>query len=242
LFLICRPLYRDAQFVFFSLNRFIIHDFHAERPWDLPAEQVEPGSPETASTSAGYPFERLAISEFLHEVVPIHCLAYLRFLELVFPPYVPRGWPHDEHPAILDWSATVDWLRGQVNAPALTLRLVMADFWAEPMTGREVMTRALVDDIMRGYACIVNPLRPLVRGDGGDGLAGFYLQLAYPARWTQEVLQRAQLDDGLLARLRRDLIAGAERYLRGPGANTLDHLSRAEPGKSSLAALVSAGS
>jgi hypothetical protein len=114
LFLICRTLYRDAQFVFFSRNRFIVHDFHAGQPWDLPAEQLEPpdstepGSTETGSTSTTYPFERLAISEFLREVVPVHCLTYLRFLELVFPPYVPHGWPQAEHPAILDWVATVD--------------------------------------------------------------------------------------------------------------------------------------
>ncbi|KAG7294642.1 hypothetical protein NEMBOFW57_004719 [Staphylotrichum longicolle] len=169
-----------AQFVFFSRNRFIIHDFHASQPWDLPAEQLEPDSPETASTSASYPFERLAISEFLREVVPIHCLAYLRFLELVFPPYVPHSWPDREHPAILDWVATVDWVRGQVNAPALTLRLVMADFGAAPITGRKVMTEALAHDIVRGYA----------------GLAGFYLQLAHPMRWTLDALQRAQRDEG----------------------------------------------
>lgn len=232
LFLICRTLYHDAQFVFFSRNRFIIHDFHARDPWDLPAEQLETDSPGTASASTSYPFERLAISEFLREVVPMHCLTYLRFLELVFPPYVPHGWPHMEHPAALDWVATVDWVRGQISAPALTLRLVMADFGAEPITGRQVMTRALVDDIIRGYACIMNPLRPLVRGEGG-GLAGFYLQLAHPARWTPDIFRRAQLDDGFLERLHRDLIVGAERYLRGPGSSTLDHLNRAEPTKSS---------
>ncbi|KAK4039670.1 hypothetical protein C8A01DRAFT_36374 [Parachaetomium inaequale] len=219
-------------FVFFSRNRFIIHDFHAEQPWDLPAEQLKPDSPETASTSTSYPFERLAISEFLREVVPIHCLTYLRFLELVFPPYVPHGWPHREHPAILDWVATVDWVRGQVNAPALTLRLVMADFGAGPITGRKVMTQALAGDISRGYACIMHPLRPLVKGDGG-GLAGFYLQLAHPARWTLDVVRRAQLDDGFLARLHRNIIVWAERCLRGPGSSTLDHLNRAEPSKSS---------
>jgi len=224
LFLICRTLYRDAQFVFFSRNRFIIHDFHATQPWDLPAEQLEP--------NASYSFNRLAISEFLQEVVPIHCLPDLRFLELVFPPYVPHGWPHREHPAILNWVTTVDWVRGQVSAPALTLRLVMADFGAEPIIGRKVMTEALAGDIIKGYMCIMNPLRAWVRGDGG-GLAGFHLQLAHPARWTLEVLRRAQVDDGFLARLHRNLIVRGERYLRGPGSSTLDHLSQAEPSKSS---------
>lgn len=99
LFLICRALYRDAQFVFFSCNRFIVHDFHARQPWDLPAVQLEPGTPDTASTSSRkyYPFERLAVAEFLRDIVPTQCLANLRFLELVFPPYVPHGWPHSEH-------------------------------------------------------------------------------------------------------------------------------------------------
>jgi hypothetical protein len=47
----------------------------------------------------------------------------------VFPPYPPRSWPHSEHASVLDWRATVDWLRGKIDPPALTLRLVMADFW-----------------------------------------------------------------------------------------------------------------
>ncbi|KAK4234586.1 hypothetical protein C8A03DRAFT_37632 [Achaetomium macrosporum] len=238
LFLICRTLCRDAQFVFFSRNRFIIHDFHAWQPWDLPAEQLEPpDSRETASTTstASYPFERLAVSEFLREVVPIHCLPYLRFLELVFPPYVPHGWPHREHPATLDWVATVDWVRGRVNAPALTVRLVMADFGAGRFTGRRAMTKEQADDILRGYSCIISPLKPLVRGegDGGGGLAGFYVQLAHPARWTLDVLRRAQLDNGFLARLHQKLVVWAVGYLRGPGSNTpLDHPNRPEPSKS----------
>ncbi|KAK4121290.1 hypothetical protein N657DRAFT_648116 [Parathielavia appendiculata] len=165
LFLIYRTSYRDAQFAFFSRNRFIIHDFHVTEPWDLPAEQLEPGRPKTASTRTSYPFERLAVSKFLRDIVPVHCLAYLRFLELLFPPYVPHDWPHREHPAILDWAATVDWARGQVNAPALTIRLVMADFGAgAPIIGRRAMTKVLADDTLRGYAYIMQPLKPLVRG------------------------------------------------------------------------------
>ncbi|KAK4233131.1 hypothetical protein C8A03DRAFT_48229 [Achaetomium macrosporum] len=233
LFLVCRALYRDAQFVFFSGNRFIVHDFHALLPWDLPAVQREPSTPDAASTSTNtkyYPFERLAISEFLRDVVPTHCLANLRFLELVFPPYVPHGWPDSQHPAVRDWVATIDWLRGHINTPALTLRVVMADFWAGPLIGRRRMTKALADDIIRGYRCIINPLRPLVRGDGG--LAGFYIQLAHPARWTRDVVRRAEHDPGFLDRMHRSLDLQAERDIRGPGAN-LDDPNRAEPSKSS---------
>ncbi|KAK4233532.1 hypothetical protein C8A03DRAFT_47947 [Achaetomium macrosporum] len=218
-FLICRALYRDAQFVFFSYNRFIVHDFHARQPY-------------TASTSTRkyYAFERLAVSESLRDIVPAHCLANLRFPELVFPPYVPHGWPDSEHPAVLDWVATVDWIRGRINAPALTLRVVMADFGSGPIIGRTPMTKALADDIIRGYSRITNPLRPLVRDDGG--LAGFYMQVAHPSRWTQDVLRRAALDDGFLARMHRDLNVRAERHVRGPGSS-LDDSNRAEPSKSS---------
>ena len=232
LFLICRALYGNAQFVFFSRNRFIIHDFHATQPWDLPAVQLEPTTPDTASTSTQnyYPFERLAISEFLRDIVPTHCLTYLRFLELVFPPYVPHGWPHREHPAILDWIATLNRIRGQINAPALTLRVVMADFWAGPIIGRMSMTRALAEEIIRGYSRITGPLRPLARDDAG--LAGFYIQVAHPARWTVDVLRRAELDDGFLALIHRNLNAQAERHVRGAGSS-LGYANRAEPSKSS---------
>lgn len=95
LFLICRTLYRDAQFIFFSRNRFIVHDFHAREPWFLPYEQYDddPATPNVAvtNTEVCYPFGRLAASEFLRDIVPSYYLAYLRFIELVFPPYVPHG-------------------------------------------------------------------------------------------------------------------------------------------------------
>jgi hypothetical protein len=93
LFLVCRLLYRDAQFVFFSGNRFIVHDSLALMPWDLPDVQYEPLD-SAAGTTRYYPYERLLASEFLRDIIPAHCLADLRFLELVFPPYVPHGWPN----------------------------------------------------------------------------------------------------------------------------------------------------
>lgn len=220
LFLICRALYQDAQFVFFSGNRFIVHDFNATQPWGLPASQHEPGTPD-------YPFERLAVSVFLRDIVPTHCLAYLRFLELVFPPYVPHGWPHSKHPAILDWAVTVDWMRGQINAPALTLRVVMADFWAGPFIARRDITKELAGDIIRGYQRIHDPLIPLVR-DKENGLAGFFMQVAHPARWNLDVLRRSQDDEGFLDLMHRNLNMRSERHVRGPV-----YPSKAEPSQSS---------
>ncbi|KAK3299853.1 uncharacterized protein B0H64DRAFT_379291 [Chaetomium fimeti] len=221
LFLICRTLYQDAEFVFFSRNRFIVHDFHAREP--------------CTSTESYYPFDRLAASEFLRDIIPTHCLAHLRFLELVFPPYVPHGWPGKDHPAILDWVATVGWARSRINAPALTLRVVMADFHTGPATGRTVMTEALVDGIGIGQSCIFNPLKPLIREEGG--LANFYMQVAHPARWTEDFLylvHRAEVtgDHEFLERLHRDFNEAIERRVRGPAGLRRGNRDNAEPSES----------
>ncbi|KAL2024325.1 hypothetical protein VTK56DRAFT_8807 [Thermocarpiscus australiensis] len=216
LFLICRALCRDAQFVFFSGNRFIVRDFHATLPWDLPA----------GTGRYYYPYERFAASEFLRDIVPAHCLADLRFLELAIHPYVPHGWPHNEHTPVLDWRATVDWLRAKINAPALTIRLVMADFIG-PVKGRKVLTEKQGAEILKGYARVMGPLRHLVRKD--DGLAGFYVQAAYPWRWTQKT--RRQIEEHgeqWLAEAEQDLKERCERYVRGRDAS-LDSRTRAEP-------------
>jgi hypothetical protein len=110
----------------------------------------------------------------------------------------------------------------------------MADFWLGPIIGRRVMTDDLAGGIIQGYASILYPLRPLVRGDGdGGGLAGCHLQLAHPARWTHDVLTRAQLDDGYLDRLHRNCIVWAKVILRGPGSGALKNLDRPQPSKSS---------
>jgi hypothetical protein len=217
LFLICRTLYREAQFVFFSRNRFIVHDFRARLPWFLPHEQYDqPVAPDTINTSTEnrYPFERLTASEFLRDIVPTHCLGYLRFLELVFPPYLPNAWPRQEDPAGLDWAATVNWLREQIEVPALTLRVVMADFYTGPIKGRVAMTQALMNDICKGYRCIIGPLRPLVRATGG--LAGFHMQLAHPSRWTHEVRRRAEQDEAFLGLIQGELDNMVERWVWGP--------------------------
>ncbi|KAK3934499.1 hypothetical protein QBC46DRAFT_462585 [Diplogelasinospora grovesii] len=231
LFLICRALFRDAQFVFFSGNRFIVHDFHAMLPSDLPAVQLEPWIPSTASTGRYYPYERFAASEFLRDIVPTHCLADLRFLELVFPPYVPHGWPHNEHAAVLDWRATVDWIRGKINPPALTIRLVMADFVVAlgPIIGRDVLTENQGTEILKGCTRIIHPLKHLVRD---DGLAGFYMQVAYPSRWTRNTFRHIQqYGEQWVAEVEQNLKERGERYVRGQDAS-LDSRNKAEPRKS----------
>jgi hypothetical protein len=178
-------LYRDAQFVFFSGNRFIVHDSLALMPWDLPDVQYEPLD-SAAGTTRYYPYERLLASEFLRDIIPAHCLADLRFLELVFPPYVPHGWPNRERATVSDWCDTVDWIRDNINAPALTLGLVMADFHGDDVPNlRGDLTKDQGYEIIKGYSSILHCLRPLAR-DGG--LAGIYIQPAYPWKWNPDAI------------------------------------------------------
>jgi hypothetical protein len=226
LFLDCHALCRDAQFVFFSVNRFIVHDFHAMMPWNLPDMQFEP-FPDTVSTVRYYPYERLVASEFLRDIIPVHCLADLRFLELVFPPYVPHGWPCSERATILDWRDTVDWIRGKVNAPALTISLAMVDFRGASH-GRKDLTRDQGTQIIKGYSTILESLRPLVRE---DGLAGIYVQAAYPWRWTQGTIRNMQRYYNWLAEAEQHVKENAEEFVRGKDLS-LDSRSKADPRKS----------
>ncbi|KAK4245427.1 hypothetical protein C7999DRAFT_34190 [Corynascus novoguineensis] len=115
----------------------------------------KPRDPETASIEESYPYERLATSHFLREFVPANCLAHLRFLELVFPPYWPHSWPVDDHPAIVDWRDTVNWLRGKIDAPALTIRVVFADFLQNPAGSRSGTTKDEGKQIVRGYIHVI---------------------------------------------------------------------------------------
>ncbi|KAI3400649.1 hypothetical protein diail_2361 [Diaporthe ilicicola] len=182
LFLICRTLYEDAQAVFFSGNRFVVHDIQTNPPWYAPAGE--------------YSSETFGASEFLREVVPTSCLSQLRFLEFVFPPLSHDSWPRDEHPAIQDWADTIEWLRPLINAPGLTIRLVMADAseWSPP-EDREDMTKAQGDAVLTAYARILGPLARL----GDDHLGRFHAQFAWPWSWTPRAQDRLRhnLEEGL---------------------------------------------
>lgn len=227
LFLLCQSLCRDAQFVFFSGNRFIVHDYHACEPWSLPTPQMVPFL--VSPTELYYPFNRLAASEFLHDIVPVHCLPHLRFLELVFPPYIPGGWPQRGHPAIQDWGATVEWMRGKVNAPALTIRVVMADFGDNEGFGREDLTDRQGEMILDAYTLILEPLKPLVQI---DALAGFYAHAAYPWRWAKNTVSLVRLEAPwefyqMLAKRDKELKEVFESLVRGGKIH-----SGEEPGES----------
>ncbi|EAQ83070.1 predicted protein [Chaetomium globosum CBS 148.51] len=208
LFLICRHLCEDARYVFFSANRFVVSDSLASgNPWiafdvlrtlnfESPEQQGNYWETEEyrqAQPPRAYPAHRFAASQFLREVVPADCLGYLRFLELVFPPYNHECWPHDGHPALQDWIDTLDWVEDKINTPAITLRLTMAGLrgWSPAYPdGREELTQAQGDAVLAGYDRILRPLARL----GKHGLTRFYADFAWPWKWTNWVGERLLRD------------------------------------------------
>ncbi|KAK4122289.1 hypothetical protein N657DRAFT_657140 [Parathielavia appendiculata] len=150
LFLLCRTLYEDAQVPC--------------PPWTLPLlEQCDEDHDDELLPTYGYPNERFAASESLSDVVPAPCLSYLRFFELVFPPYRPRSWLETQHPAMQDWRATVDWLRDRINLSELTLRFMVADL---PGSGRpEAYLRSIaVEEGGTAMTAYMDLLQPLTTG------------------------------------------------------------------------------
>lgn len=195
LFLVCRALHSDASLVLYSKNRFIVID-----DGDFPIAPNCPGD---------YPHKYFAASQFLRHVVPRHCLGHLRFLELVFTPINHLNRPSDGHPALQDWSKTLDWAREELNLPALTLRLVVASD-SPPTTESREMTRAQGKEVLAVYNAILHPLRSLATAPDGT-LARFYAKLAWPLKYSEEVVWSRELVDSK----ERELKRRAEQYVKG---------------------------
>jgi hypothetical protein len=126
LFLVCRALSEDAKFVFFSCNRFVVSDSLLSNPctnFSVDGHYREMAEYREAQPPRIYPAERFAASQFIREVIPADCLPYLRFLELIFPPYNHNCWPSDGHPALQDWAETIDWVKEKIRTPAMAMRL-----------------------------------------------------------------------------------------------------------------------
>lgn len=170
IFLVCWQLCRDARMVFFAGNRFVVHDLCANPPYQREAREMDDG----------YFAPRLAASVFLQEIVPVNCLGYLRFVEIVFPPYWPDMWPSEGHPALVDWVATLDWAANKLNLPGLTIRMVMADLWNyEASNGRDV-TAAQGEAMLKGQRRILRPMSRLRE------LARFYALCSWPLKRNDE--------------------------------------------------------
>ncbi|KAK4244330.1 hypothetical protein C7999DRAFT_43981 [Corynascus novoguineensis] len=174
LFLVSRVLCRDAQFVFFTENHFTIRDFYVE----LPFENLRY---DTSRNKADYPFERLAVSEFLRDVVPTYCLANLRFLELLFPIHVAPKYL-DKDTLEREWCATLDWVRDKINPLALTIRCVMVHHHLANSASSAHRLLALTEEeetrVLRAHARILCPLENFSRD---IGMAGFNVQIAHYA-------------------------------------------------------------
>lgn len=186
LFLISRALCEDAQFVFFSMNHFLIHDHHPF-PNRVPVQDRHgyrgEGNKEEEEEGPVYPYPRLAVSEFLREVVPRSALRHLRLLHLVYPAYHPRAWPGKDHPVIQEWRSTVHWLveHDLLALPALTLRLATIAPMTPWTTYRAVSSQER-ERILEAYMDLVRPLKQLAQG----GLARFYADLSDELQWDKE--------------------------------------------------------
>lgn len=77
----------------------------------------------------------------------------------------------------MDWRDTVNWLRGKIDAPALTMRVVFADFLYNPAARRGGTTKDEGMQIVRGYMHITQALKLLVKH---DGLALLFVKAAFP--------------------------------------------------------------
>ncbi|KAK4235912.1 hypothetical protein C8A03DRAFT_17384, partial [Achaetomium macrosporum] len=231
LFLVCHTLYQDAQLVFFSANRFIVYDLNVFPPWGLQNPSPCPETPRLLRND--YPYKRLAASHFLREIIPTHCIPHLRFLELVFPQYLPPTWPRTDHPAMQDWLETVAWLRDKINGPALTLRLVVSGpgVWTPDSPYADTITVAEGDRIYRAYLDLSQPLRLLT--EGPNGLAGFYVDFPYPWQWTAQSKDRRRDEDGWdwLQAKKTPLKRSVERRVMGGRYDSLYANNKQEPEK-----------
>ncbi len=222
LFLVCRTLYREAQFTFFSGNRFIVYDYKAQPPWAVPSlgesEEEEPDHPEGPEGSEvldaslhDYPSDRFAASQFLREVVPTNCLAHIRFLELVFPPYLAQTWPRWDHPVMQEWQATVRWLLDKVNAPALTLRVIGAEVsHMSPESYTKIISMTDGNNLARAQSDLTRSFKALA----DIGLARFFVH--YPCPWEYTLTpDRRRRSRSRLDAKKKQFKFGFECYIMG---------------------------
>lgn len=184
LFLVCRALLEEARAVFFMKNRFVV-------------------APSAGCTrpATGIP-TRLEGSIFLTNVVPFGALRYLRFLEVVFPPFDDKflevahptsatpdpGYCRPNKPAYEDWRRTIAHVKEELCLPMLTLRVYMAEYVPEgdedasPFRGK--LTREQGKSILWAYLQLCGPL------SGLKGLNQFFAHFAWPWVWIPRVREQ----------------------------------------------------
>ncbi|KAK0716510.1 hypothetical protein B0T21DRAFT_296085 [Apiosordaria backusii] len=211
LFLVCRSLYYEAQHVFFSVNRFIIHDF---------GDPTRSGATLALGQVSSYPNARLPVSRFLRDRLSASNLASLRFLEFTFPAYRLSAWPDANHPAIKDWINTVEYIKDRINGPSLTVRVVVADPPGYPPDGPMTVDRW--QPIEAAYDDIISPLARLARDSTSNSapLHRFYAHLAYPW-WAHGMSSPDTVVYGGY-----DEILGLQRFIRWEEERMKEHAER----------------
>ena len=169
IFRVSRSIRDDALYLFYSHNRFI----------------VAPAGGKTWEAVASAP-NKIPPSIFLGEVVPQDALRFLRYLEVVFPPfgegepceYCPRG-----SPQFLDWEQTLKQVEPYLNLSKLTICIYFAEWQPhrDPYARnkyRDNMTNEQSRDVCMSYLYAVGPLRQL------NGLGRFFAHFAWPKEWA----------------------------------------------------------
>ena len=162
LFSVCRSFQQDCQDIFFEKNRFII----------TPSKGCTRTANETPT--------RLEIST-LTKALPVNALGYIRYLEIVFPPF-DEDYLRPHEPAYQDWLEIIDYVRDKLNLSALTLRVYMADY---DVHGHHVtpfrrnMTKEQGKAVVAMYFRALTPLSKL------NQVSRLFLHLAWPFTWTR---------------------------------------------------------
>ncbi|KAK0670251.1 hypothetical protein QBC41DRAFT_318422 [Cercophora samala] len=235
LFLVCRSLCYEAQHVFFSSNRFIVHDHtytdassgtRIQSRWGL----------------STYPHVRFTASKFLRDTVPSNCLGSLRFLELTFPAYHHNAWPDADGPVIKDWTETIELAKDKLNNPGLTLCVIVADAAINPRETLRTMTWEDGQAVRLAYKSIISPLASLGQDSMVDPLHRFYAHLPDPLAWTSDnealltedpfkYFYRLNQEEQRLREEAERLVLGNERYEKQRSYNRLDVELLEEDGK-----------
>lgn len=133
--------------------------------------------------------QKASVSIWLREIIPKDALQFLRYLEIVFPPFgeeEPCTYCPPHSTEWHDWIDTLEYVKDRLDLPKLTLRAYFAE-WL-PTNGqhrippyRERMNEGQSQAVQRCYLEIIRPLARL------GGLRRFFAYLPDPrGPWAKE--------------------------------------------------------